>query len=138
MVKKSEYELMPVQPIKDLKKEILKLKNELKKDDGTAKILTKVLNSNVEIQKSVKKVLTEHQKVTDKLNDVVDFLSDVSGAEETEETDIEKVTKRIAEMEKQNSEMLNIITTLNEEIRRHSFFRTRLPKGMLFAYQRTK
>ena len=51
--KKSEYELMPVKSIKELTKEIQKLKNDLKKDDGTAKILTKVLNSNIEIQKKI-------------------------------------------------------------------------------------
>ncbi len=135
MSKKSEYELMPVKPIKELKREIQKLKNELKKEDSSSKILTKVLNSNIEIQKKIEAMLKETRKVTDNLRNVVNFFESIEAGEESEETELREVIKELREQTKSILEQINL---LNEEIRRHKFFKERLTRGIPVIYQKTR
>lgn len=135
MPKKSEYELMPVKPLKELKNELQKLKNELKKDDGSAKILVKVLNSNIEIQKKITAMLNEHRRVTDSLRSVVKFFESIETTEEIEEKELRTGIKELVE---QNKNLLAQVGELNAEIRRHKYFKERLPRGLSLVYQRTK
>lgn len=135
MPKKSEYELMPVKPLKELKKEIQKLKNDLKKDDGSAKILTKVLNANLEIKKKIDTMLKEHKRVTDNLKQVVKFFETIETSEESEEAEQKEIIKELRDRTRDISEKIN---SLNEEIRRHKYFKERLPGGVPVVYRRTR
>jgi len=135
MPKSAEYELMPVKPLKELKKEFQKLKNELKKDDGSVKILAKVLNSNIEIQKRITSMLKEHQKVTDNLKNVVKFFETIEETEEGEDTELKEAVRELRE---QNKRILTQIDELNAELKRHRYFKERFPRNIPLVYRRTK
>ena len=135
MPKKAEYELMPVKPLRDLKREFQKLKNELKQGDSSTKVLTKVLNANVEIKKKIDVMLKEQKRVTDNLKNVVSFFESIEETEEEEDVELKDIVK---ELKEQNKAILEQIQSLNEEIKRHRYFKERLPSGLSVYYQRTK
>ena len=135
MAKKAEYELMPIKPIKELKREFQKLKNELKTGDKSDKILTKVLNSNVEINKKLKDMVKEQRKDTNTLKRIANFFESVEAAEDAEDTQFREAVK---EMRENNKLILEQVNSLNEEIRRHRYFIETFPRGLKLVYQRTR
>ncbi len=132
MPHKEEYELMPVKPIRELKKEIQKLKNELKKEDGSSKVLTKVLNSNIQIQKKIEAMLKENKRISDNLKNVVSVFESFEAEEE------ENVKEDVQELKEQNKQILQKLDDLNSVLQRATYFKERFPRGANLVYRRTK
>jgi len=133
MVKDKEYELVPIKPIKDLQLEIRKLQSQLSKKDSQ-KDFTKILNSNLETQKSVKSILNTTNKLNDQLSNLLKIFKDV----EAEEEHNPEILNRLTVIETQNKELTEKFEKVFAELRRLSYFKENLPQGLPVTYRRTK
>ncbi len=130
---KKDYELVPIKPIKDLQAEIKKLQTQISKKDSS-KESVKVLNSNLETQKTIKSLQNTLNKISDKVSDLSSFFE---GLEEEEENPHPEMIKRLEVLENQNKELAVELKSISGEIRRLSYFKERLPPGLPVVYKRS-
>jgi len=91
----SDYELIPIKPIKDLKKEVRELRKSLSQDDSNSKLLVKSLNSNVATQKKIDSMLKNIDKIRARLDSMFDLLKNIDEIEDEESKVISSASFRI-------------------------------------------
>lgn len=131
-----EYELMPLKPIKDLQSEIKKLTNIIAKRDSPQKEFAKALNASLETQKSVKSMLKKLNDVNSNLIKLNSVFENVEDADITEEPHPE-LLNRLQRVESQNKSITEMLQSMQDEMKRLSYFKERLPPGMPVVYHRT-
>ena len=80
----NDYELIPIKPLYELKKEVQRLRDELKKEDSSSKILVKHMNLDIMIQKKIEKMIMRQEELKERLNKIVGFFEKVVEEEESE------------------------------------------------------
>lgn len=137
MAQHKEYELMPIKPIKDIQAELKRLKKEVEKASKPSKELTKVLNSNIETQKTVKSLVKTISKINDNVSNLYAVFKEVETEVEEDDPHPKLVAKLIA-LEEQNKQLSTELTNIQEEIKRLSYFKERLPSGLPVVYRRSE
>ena len=132
---KSEYELIPVKPLQDLRKEIQSLRKDVTEEHSFQKILVKHMNLDVQLQRELKEVL-DHMN---RLNQRMDRL--ISVYENTSKDDL--ITAQNIRHEERHKELVdsfqrlhNKVTSTRERPKRYSEPKELEPKK--FVYKRTK
>lgn len=135
MASGKEYELVPIKPIKDLQSEIKKLTIKMSKGDNSSKEVTKILNSNIEIQKTNKATLKKLNELKDKMSKLVDIFENVEEA--AEEDPHPELMKKLEHIEKNHDKLEERLDKIVKELRRLSYFKERLPPGLPIVYKRS-
>ena len=138
MAKEKEYELIPIKPLKDLQTELKKLSAQISKSSQSPKELVKVLNSNLETQKTVKSIVKTIAQIKDQMGNMNKLFKDVDvDIGEEEDESINELLKRMDKIEGQNNKIMEELTNINEDLKRLSYFKERLPQGLPVVYKRS-
>jgi len=119
-----EYELIPIKPLNDIKKEINKLAKHLKDDDKHTKIMSKILNSNVQTKNKIDETLKETTKINKRVNKILELFDSANVEEEIKEDDdeLKKVYKKIDNLEEQNNKISEALKQILKWLRTKQVF----------------
>ncbi len=141
-----DYELMPVKPIHDLKREFQSLRDFLKKENSASKILVKHMNLDIHLQKKLDKMMEHQEKLRKRLDKITNYFEQAIDEEEEErKTESQLLLARIEELSEQNKNLHNKIDLLmnhkQDIITKIQDIKTSIPKmpgSYLLKYRRTK
>ncbi len=141
-----DYELMPLKPLKDLRKEIQSLRDSLKKDDSASKILVKHMNLDIHLQKKLDKMMEHQDKLRTRLDKITNYFEQAIEEEEEErKTETQLLLAKIDEISEQNKALhqkLNLVIDHKQDIISSiSTLKTEIPKfngSYLLKYRKTK
>ena len=144
MAKSEEYELVPIKPIKDLKQEINKLREELKKhikEDGKTKGFTKILNSNLQTKKQVDSLMKSFNTLNDNINNLLKLFEALETEDEQVEgevTQFQVVLEKLANLEDNHKKLHDSVHDLSDALKRSTYLHHKLPSGVPIVYKKTK
>lgn len=143
MVKKSagsdEYELMPIKPLHDLKKEVKQLRKELQKEDKMHEVMVKILNSNIQTQRQVMETMHKLEEVKASLNKFNRLISEINEAAGDEIDDgVDELNKKLKVLQTNQNKIVKTLNKMSDVLSRKEFFKLNMPRSVPIVYRRTK
>ena len=130
----SEYELIPVKPLQDLRKEIQQLKRAVTEEHSFQKILVKHMNLDVQLQKDLREAIDRINRTNQRMDKLI------SAYENTSRDDL--ITSQNIRHEERHQELLKNFAELQKagktSNRERPRFEPRELKGRKIVYRRTK
>jgi len=143
MTKKSassdEYELMPIKPLHDLKKEVRQLRTELQKEDKMHEVMVKILNSNIQTQRQVMETMHKLEEVKNSLHKFTKLLSELNDeVDEQPDDSFNKIITKLNNIETNHKEVVKSLNKITEANNKKEYFKLNMPRKVPLVYRRTK
>jgi len=134
-----DYELLPVKPIQDLRREVKALRREIQKGSSYEKLIVKHLNLNISLNRKVNELADSLNKTNQKMETFIEMVS--KAFEEEEEIDehakrIEAVANKLQVLAEQHTKVTDMIGGLSNDIKANTFKQS--SRGSPLVYRRTK
>lgn len=143
----NDYELIPIKPLYDLKNEIRLIRDELKKESTSSKILVKHMDIDLHLQRKLEKMMMEQEELKKRLGKIINFFEKAI-EEETEErqTEVQILLSKIEEISEQNNQIHQKVDSLLDQkqdiFSKISEIKKDIPKqrngSYLLRYRKTK
>ena len=130
---KSEYELIPVKPLQDLRKEMQRLRKDITEEHSFKKVLVKHMNLDVQLQRELREALDRMNRMDQRMDRLI------SVYENTSKDDL--ITAQNLRHEERHNELIKNFDKIHNRIatrERPKRFDPKELKQKKIVYRRTK
>ena len=128
-----EYELMPIKPLLELKREVKQLKKELQKENNSEKLLIKLLNSNLQTQQKIIEQNYKLEEIKTHLKKFVEVIKDIE-LDDDHKKDVNKIHIKLDDLHDKHDNLTRVFKQFNNDTAFSAF--RRLPSGIPIKYRR--